>query len=88
LPPGLDERYLQAGRQPQLRPVVAGWTAELVELVGEALRRGGRRHQPPLARQLVATADGLLLSLLVEGDPDPQAAATTALARLLAALPS
>jgi DNA-binding transcriptional regulator YbjK len=82
------ERYLQAGRQPRLRPIVAGWTAELVELVGEALRRGGRRHDPPLARQLVATVDGLLLSALVEGDPDPQAAATAGLTGLLAALPA
>jgi DNA-binding transcriptional regulator YbjK len=80
------ERYLQAGRRPRLRPLVAGWNQKLAGLLGGLLRRGGFPGHGDLPRTLLATIDGLLIDLLVTGEPDAQARAATALAGLLAAL--
>jgi DNA-binding transcriptional regulator YbjK len=78
------ERYVQAGRHPELRPVVRAWTAGLVELAGEVLRRAGHADDGDRAGLLVALIDGLLIALLVEDDVDAAAAATARVAAVLA----
>ena len=77
------ERYVEAGRQPRLRPLVRAWNAELIELAGEVLRRRGYPHRGELPRLLVALIDGLLITLLVEGDEHAPAAVRASLARAL-----
>jgi DNA-binding transcriptional regulator YbjK len=61
------ERHAEAGRTPGLRTVAAAWTAELVRLVEEVLRRGGYPSTVAVARVVVAAVDGLLQARLVEG---------------------
>ena len=78
------ERYLQAGRVPQLRPLVAAWNAELRGLVAQALDACGRPVTPARAHVLVAALDGLVLAALAEGADDPVGAVVRPLARLLA----
>ena len=80
---GFYERYLRAGRTERLRSVVAGWNAELITLVAEALDRTGHPASPAQVRLLVAALDGLLVTALAEGEPDPVAVATRAAAPLL-----
>jgi DNA-binding transcriptional regulator YbjK len=80
------ERYLQAGRRPRLRPLVAAWNQELTGLLGGVLRRTGYPGHGEMPRALLAAVDGLLIDLLVTGAPDAPARAATALAGLLAAL--
>lgn len=82
------ERYLQAGRRPGLRPLVAAWNAELAGLVAGVLRRCGYPHRGELPRALLAAIDGLLIDRLVTGAPDAPAGAAQALAELLAGLGS
>jgi DNA-binding transcriptional regulator YbjK len=77
------ERYLQAGRRPRLQPLVRSWNAELVALLGDVLRRAGHPWRGNRPRLLLAAVDGLLLQLLVEGDPDPTATATRLLTEQL-----
>lgn len=80
------ERYIQAGRRPELRPLVASWNAELAGLVAGALERGGYPHEGDLPRVLMAAVDGLLIDLLVCGAEDAPARAAAGLASLLAEL--
>ncbi len=77
------ERYVQAGRRPQLRPLVDAWNAELAGLVAEALERCGYPHRGDLPRVLIAVVDGLLIDLFVSGASDAPARAATGLASLL-----
>ena len=77
------ERYLRAGRSERLRPLVVGWNAQLLELVTEVLDRTGRPGTPAQVRLLVAGLDGLLVTALAEGEPDPLAVATSAAVPLL-----
>lgn len=81
------ERYLQAGRHERWRGIVTSWTDDLVALVTEVLRRADLPHDDQLARLVVATIDGQLLALLVEGRPDARARAAAGLARFLGAIP-
>jgi hypothetical protein len=82
----LYERYIQAGRRPELRPLVGAWNAELAGLVARELERCGYPHQGDLARVLMAAADGVLIDLLISGIHDAPARAAASLAGLLAAL--
>ncbi len=76
-------RYLQAGRSIGLRPLVAAWNAELYGLVGEVLERAGRPGTRAQVRLLVAALDGLLVTAVAEGEPDPVAVAVRSAAPLL-----
>jgi DNA-binding transcriptional regulator YbjK len=80
------ERYIQAGRRPELRPLVGAWNAELAALVASELERCGYPHQGDLPRVLVAAVDGVLIDVLGSGVHDPPERATAALAGLLAKL--
>jgi DNA-binding transcriptional regulator YbjK len=80
------ERYVQAGRHPRLRPLVRGWTDELVRLSVIVLERFGYAPPDELAAQFVALTDGLLLGALIDGDEDAPAQATASVARLLTRL--
>lgn len=79
------ERYLEAGRQPGLRPLVVAANAEVVALVAGVLGRAGRRSGA--ARMVLAAIDGLLLAALAEGRPEPAASIVRELSRLVALLP-
>jgi len=81
----LYERYLEAGRRPHLRTVVAAYNHEVDLILREVLRRGGLPHDMRTARLLLAQVDGAMLRALAEGvDPVPVAlAAVTDLVRLL-----
>ena len=80
------ERYLEAGRSPELRAVVVELDRDVVELVAEVLRRGGLSADATTARMVLATIDGSLLSALAGGSDDPAGAALPPVRRLLAAL--
>ncbi len=82
------ERYVQAGRDPALRPIVVQWNAQLADFVLQAVRRThpAGATDPPLARLVLAVADGLLLTALVEGAEDPVEAVAEPLARLFGTL--
>ncbi len=77
------ERYVQAGRVPELRALVVAWNAELRSLVATALARCGRPATPSRAALLLAALDGLALTAVAEGADDPVAAAVRPLSRLL-----
>ena len=77
------ERYVQAGRVPALRPLVASWNTELRSLVTQALARCGRPVTPLRAHLLLAVLDGLVVTAVAEGAADPVAVAIRPLARLL-----
>ena len=77
------ERYVQAARDPRLQPLVGAWTDELIEMVGEALRRAGYRIDRSIAALAVATVDGLLLAALARHDDDLFATARAGVSRLL-----
>lgn len=79
------ERYLEAGRHALLRPLVATANQQVAALVTGVLRRAGRR--PGTARLVLATTDGLLLTALAEGHPEPVAHVVPELSRLVALLP-
>ena len=79
----LYERYLRAGRTPALHSLVIGWNTEVHGLVSDALQRVGRPATPTQVRLLVAAFDGLLVSALAEGEPDPVASATAVVTALV-----
>jgi len=68
---GYYERYLRASRSPRLRELVTGWNTDLLALVADALERSGRPADRTQLRLLVAALDGLLVTALAEGEPDP-----------------
>lgn len=77
------ERYVQAGRVPELRTLVVAWNDELRGLVATASSRCGRPVTPLRAHLLLAALDGLVLTAVAEGAADPVEAAVRPLARLL-----
>lgn len=79
------ERYLEAGRHPQLRPLVAAYNAQVDQLIQEVLTRGGVREGADVPALTLAQVDGAVLRALAEGAaPVPAArAAATAVVRLL-----
>lgn len=72
----LFELCAQAGREEQLRPLLAMWTDGLVEIATETLRRAGYRAGEQDARLLVGLVDGLLLETF-EHTPEASAARAT-----------
>ncbi|CAA9347449.1 MAG: Transcriptional regulator, AcrR family [uncultured Frankineae bacterium] len=81
------ERYLQAGRHPELRPVVAAYDAQVDALLREVLRRGGRAPCEDDVRRLLAVVDGTVLRALAEGAPAREAACAAVTAVLAAGGP-
>lgn len=81
----LYERYLEAGRHPRLRPLVARYDAQLDAMVAEVLRRGRRPATPEAVRLVLAVADGAVLRGLAEG-ADAVKAARGSVERLMHAL--
>ncbi len=79
------ERYLEAGRQDALRTLVVTANGEVATLVARVLQRAGRRAAA--ARLVLATIDGLLLTALAEGRPEPASHVVPELSRLVALLP-
>jgi len=77
------ERYIQAGRHPDLRPIVAELTRDLEGLVGVVLERACYDADDDLPHLLVALVDGLLVGELAQGGADPRRAARRGVARLL-----
>ncbi|MEO3977085.1 TetR family transcriptional regulator [Streptomyces sp. CAU 1734] len=75
------ELYLAALRRPVLRPVVAEWTRDVVEML--------TRHTDPVtARALVAVMDGISLQVLLNGTEYDEEYAREMLARILAGSPA
>lgn len=74
----LYDRYLRAGRTPALRELVIGWNADLHLLVAELLDRTDHHATRGQVRLLVAALDGLLVTAVAEGEPDPVAVAVAA----------
>jgi DNA-binding transcriptional regulator YbjK len=77
---GFYERYLQAGREPALRPAVVSWNDRLRGVVGEAIERLGCDGDPAL---VLAVVDGLAVTALAEGVDDVPAAVACGLTGLL-----
>ena len=80
------DRYLEAGRHPQLRPIVVAYNAALETLLGQVLERAGITSRVGTARLVLAQVDGAALRALAEGTAVRRAAltATAALIELLA----
>lgn len=81
----LYERYVEAGRHPHLRPLVAAYNADVDKLIQDVLTRGGVTQGADVAALTLAQVDGAVLRALAEGAaPVPAAcAAATAVVRLL-----
>lgn len=79
------ERFLEAGRRPDLRPLVVAANDDVVRLLGQVLHRAGLPADE--ARLVLATVDGLLLAALAEGSARPGASVQAALSRLVGLLP-
>ncbi|MFF2299328.1 TetR/AcrR family transcriptional regulator [Arthrobacter sp. NPDC058127] len=73
---GVYERYIQSGRHPELRPLIARYNAELVDLVRRILALNGRIARPEIAQAVLAVVDGTVVYRLAAGDsPVPAAIA-------------
>lgn len=75
-------RYLEAARQPRLRPIIAAYNTRVEGLISEILSRGGLRDEPQDAALVLAVVDGALLRALGEGLP--LASAVGSVERMLA----
>ena len=79
------ERYLEAGRQPRLRQMVARYDRQLDRLVQQILSRADLPADLATARLVLAQMDGVTLRALAENRP-VRAQARAALRRLLTLL--
>jgi TetR/AcrR family transcriptional regulator, regulator of biofilm formation and stress response len=66
----LWELYLQAGRDPALRPLARAWTDRCRATTLELLHISGYPATPDSVRLLGAAADGLAIEAIVEDRPD------------------
>jgi DNA-binding transcriptional regulator YbjK len=66
----LWELYLQAGRDPALRPLARAWTDRCRATTSELLRIAGYPAPAESVRLLGATADGLAIEAIVEARPN------------------
>jgi DNA-binding transcriptional regulator YbjK len=66
----LWELYLQAGRDPALRPLARAWTDRCRATTLELLHIAGYSATPDSVRLLGAAADGLAIETIVEDRPD------------------
>ncbi|MDT7760964.1 MAG: hypothetical protein QOC63_384 [Mycobacterium sp.] len=65
---GIYERYLQAGKHPGLRSLIAAYNAVLADLVGRVLVLNGRHVSPAISRSVLAVVDGTVLYELAAGE--------------------
>lgn len=56
------ELTMEAGRDPAVAEVLAGWRSRLVEVVEQILTTAGKLHSAVRAEALVASFDGLLIA--------------------------
>ena len=73
------ERFVGAGRRPYLAPLMREMRAEFDALLVAVLGRAGVTLDHRALMRLVALVDGTVVNSLIEADPDPRAAARTAL---------
>ena len=78
------ERFVGAGRRPYLAPLMREMRAEFDALLVAVLGRAGVTLDHRALMRLVALVDGTVVNSLIEADPDPRAAARTALLAELA----
>lgn len=74
------ERYLDAGRHPRPRLLVAAWNAHLKELVRQVLLRAAIPVEDDTVGLVLALADGVAVTALAEGT-SPDTAVADALKR-------
>ncbi|NWJ71839.1 TetR family transcriptional regulator [Pseudonocardia sp. ICBG1122] len=85
---GRFERLIGSGRRPFLAGLLRAQRVEFDALLDEALTRAtGRRPGPGEVRRLTALVDGVVLTALIEADPDPRAVGREALHEVLESLP-
>ena len=65
---GIYERYLQAGKHPELRSRIAAYNAVLADLIGRVLVLNGRHVSPEISRSVLAVVDGTVLYELAAGE--------------------
>jgi AcrR family transcriptional regulator len=65
---GVYERYLQAGKHPELRSRIAAYNEVLVDLIGRVLVLNGRQVSPEISRSVLAVVDGTVLYELAAGE--------------------
>jgi DNA-binding transcriptional regulator YbjK len=71
---GIYERYLQAGKHPELSSLVVAYNEALADLVGRVLALNGRHASAQVARAVLAVVDGTVIYELAAGEtPVPQA---------------
>lgn len=71
---GIYERYLQAGKHPELSSLVVAYNEGLAGLVGRVLALNGRHVSAQVARAVLAVVDGTVIYELAAGEtPVPQA---------------
>lgn len=71
---GIYERYLQAGKHPELSALVVAYNEVLANLVGRVLALNGRHVSTQVARAILAVVDGTVIYELAAGEtPVPQA---------------
>lgn len=74
------ERLIGSGRRPFLAGLLRDQRVEFDALLDEALTRAaGRRPAPGEVRRVTALVDGLVLTALIEAEPDPRSIAREAL---------
>ncbi len=77
------EQLVGSGRRPYLAPLMRSMRVDLDALLHEILARSGHRLDDAALYDLVAIIDGVVISALIEADPDPRAVARAALVRSL-----
>jgi DNA-binding transcriptional regulator YbjK len=73
------ERLVGAGRRPYLAPLMREMRVAFDALLAAILARAGLDPDSAALHRLVALVDGTVVNSLIEADPDPRAAARTAL---------
>jgi DNA-binding transcriptional regulator YbjK len=81
------ERLIGSGRRPFLAGLLREQRVEFDGLLEEALTRAaGRRPRPGEVRRVTALVDGIVLTALIEAEPDPRGIARDALREAIAAV--
>ena len=77
------EQLVGSGRRPYLSALMRAMRVELDALLHDILARGGHRLDDAALCDLVAIIDGVVISALIEADPDPRAVARAVLQRVV-----
>ncbi|ALE75262.1 TetR family transcriptional regulator [Pseudonocardia sp. EC080610-09] len=81
------ERLIGSGRRPFLAGLLREQRVEFDALLEEALTRvAGRRPRPGEVRRVTALVDGIVVTALIEAEPDPRGIAREALREAIAAV--